>query len=405
MRFILVTLFLDILGIGLAIPVLPELIKQFANGDTSLASRYAGVIGGCYSLMLFLCAPIMGALSDRFGRRPVLLASLFGLGIDFLLQGLAPDIGWLFGGRLLAGMMGASVSTANAYVADVSQPQDRARNYGLVGVTFGLGFIVGPAAGGLLGGISLRLPFFLAAGLAFVNWLYGFFILPESLPPDRRSSLSVRKMNPLGSLSRLRAYPLVFRLAAAFSCTSLAQRGLESVWVLSTGYRFGWDELTNGLALGLVGFMAILVQGMLVRPVIARLGEERTVLVGLAASTAAFVGYGCATQGWVIPCFIAVGAVGGVAGPALQSLVASAVDPSEQGQVQGALTSLMSLTNVAAPLLFAAGLFGYCTSPAAAVHLPGAPFFAGALLQVAALGIARRAFRTEGAAGKPAARD
>jgi DHA1 family tetracycline resistance protein-like MFS transporter len=391
--FILATLFLDILGIGIVIPVLPELVKQFAGGDTSLASRYVGVIGGCYSLMLFLFAPLMGALSDRFGRRPIILASLFGLGIDFLIQGFAPNLGWLFAGRLLAGMMGASISTANAYVADISRPEDRARNYGLIGVMFGLGFIFGPALGGLLGGWHLRLPFFAAAALALVNWLYGFFFLPESLPPERRSSLSPGKMNPLGSLGRLRAYPLVFRLSAAFVCMSLAQRGLESVWVLYTSYRYGWDEFTNGLALGLVGFMAVVVQGGLIRPTIKRFGETRTLLFGLSVSTLAFLGYGLAPQGWMIPCIIAFGALGGVTGPAIQSLVAGAVPSGEQGKVQGALTSLMSLTNIAAPLLFTAGLFGHFTSAEAAVKLPGAPFLAGSLLLLAALVIVWRTVR------------
>ncbi len=278
--FVLITLFIDILGIGIIIPVLPELVKEFVGGSTALAGWYVGIIGATYALMQFLCAPIMGALSDRFGRRPIILASLFGLGIDFLIQGLAPTIGWLFLGRLVAGMMGASITTVNAYIADVSTPETRARNFGLTGVMFGLGFIFGPALGGLLGGIHLRLPFFVAAGFALVNWLYGFFILPESLPLDKRSSLTLAKMNPLGTVKRLRAYPIVAGLAVAFVCISLAQRGLENVWVLYTGFRFGWNEQTNGLTLALVGLMAALVQGLLVRPTIARLGERRTVSVG-----------------------------------------------------------------------------------------------------------------------------
>jgi len=390
--FILVTLFIDILGIGIIIPVLPELIKEFAGGSTTLAGWYVGVIGASYSLMLFLFAPVMGALSDRLGRRPVLLASLFGLGIDFLIQGFAPSIGWLFIGRIFAGMMGASFSTANAYVADVSTPENRARNFGLIGVMFGLGFIFGPALGGLLGGLHLRLPFFVAAALSLVNWLYGFFILPESLPPESRSNLTFAKINPLGTMGRLRAYPIVFGLAAAFVCMSLAQRGLENVWVLFTGYRFGWNEMTNGLTLGLVGFMAALVQGLLVRPTISRLGERRTVIVGLAISTLAFLGYGLAYQGWMVLCVIVFGAFGGVTGPAVQSIVAGAVEPSEQGKIQGALTSLMSLTNIVAPLFFTAGLFSYFTSDRAVFELPGAPLLVGSLLQFAALLIVYRAF-------------
>ena len=369
--FVLITLFIDILGIGIIIPVLPELVKEFVGGSTALAGWYVGVIGATYALMQFLCAPIMGALSDRFGRRPIILASLFGLGIDFLIQGLAPTIGWLFLGRLVAGMMGASITTVNAYIADVSTPETRARNFGLTGVMFGLGFIFGPALGGLLGGIHLRLPFFVAAGFALVNWLYGFFILPESLPLDKRSSLTLAKMNPLGTLKRLRAYPIVAGLAVAFVCISLAQRGLENVWVLYTGFRFGWNEQTNGLTLALVGLMAALVQGLLVRPTIARLGERRTVSVGVAISAIAFLGYGLAFEGWMVPCIIVFGAFGGVAGPAIQSIVAGAVDPSDQGKIQGALTSLMSVTNIVAPLFFTAGLFSYFTSEHAVIELSG----------------------------------
>jgi DHA1 family tetracycline resistance protein-like MFS transporter len=393
LAFILVTLFVDILGIGIVIPVLPELIKDFVGGDITLAGRYVGIIGAVYSLMQFLCAPIMGALSDRFGRRPIILASLFGLGIDFLIQGLAPSVGWLFLGRLLAGMMGASFTTANAYIADISSPETRARNFGMIGMMFGLGFIFGPALGGFLGSIHLRLPFFASAGLALLNWLYGFFILPESLPESRRSSLALSKANPFGALRRLRAYPLVGGLALAFVCTSLAHRGLENVWVLFTSYRFGWNEQTNGLALGLVGLMAAIVQGFLVKHVVRNLGERRTALVGLTIAVIAFIGYGLANQGWMIPCIIIFGAFGGISGPAIQSIVAGSVPSSEQGKVQGALTSLMSLTNIVAPLVFTAGLFSYFTSDRAAFELPGAPFFLGSVLLFVALLIVRAVFQ------------
>lgn len=393
LAFILVTLFVDILGIGIVIPVLPELIKDFVGGDITLAGRYVGIIGAVYSLMQFLCAPIMGALSDRFGRRPIILASLFGLGIDFLIQGLAPSVGWLFLGRLLAGMMGASFTTANAYIADISSPETRARNFGMIGMMFGLGFIFGPALGGFLGSIHLRLPFFASAGLALLNWLYGFFILPESLPESRRSSLTLSKANPFGALRRLRAYPLVGGLALAFVCTSLAHRGLENVWVLFTSYRFGWNEQTNGLALGLVGLMAAIVQGFLVKHVVRKLGERRTALVGLTIAVIAFIGYGLADQGWMMPCIIVFGAFGGISGPAIQSIVAGSVPSSEQGKVQGALTSLMSLTNIVAPLVFTAGLFSYFTSDRAAFELPGAPFFLGSVLLFVALLIVRAVFQ------------
>lgn len=393
MLFILVTLFIDILGLGIIIPVLPELIKEFAAGNDSRAGSYYGVIIALYALMQFLCAPVLGALSDRFGRRPIILGSLFGFGVDYLVQGWAPSLGWLFAGRAVAGIMGASITTANAYVADVSTPETRARNYGFVGVAFGLGFIFGPALGGLLGGIELRLPFFAAAGLAFVNWLYGFFVLPESLPPDQRSPVSLGRMNPFGSLKRLRAYPLVAGLAVVFIFLSLAQRGLENVWVLHAGYRYGWDAQANGLTLALVGVMTALVHGLLVRPAVARLGERGAILFGVGVSMLAFLGYGLASAGWMVLAVIVFGSLGGVAHPAIQGLVAGAAPPSEQGKIQGALTSLVSLTAIAAPLIFTAGLFSYFTSDRAPLRLPGAPFFLGAVLFAVSLVLLARLFR------------
>lgn len=444
--FILITFFIDILGIGIVVPVLPELVRELAGEDAvvvtdqtpgtdqgllvasdpalsvasdqglsvttqtppgdgsaseagaqttsfSRAGRYVGIIGATYALMQFLFAPIMGALSDRFGRRPVLLCSMFGLGVDFLIQGFAQNLTWLFIGRILAGIMGASLATGNAYIADVSNDQTRARNFGLVGVMFGLGFTIGPALGGVLGGIDLRLPFFAAAGLALVNWLYGYFILPESLPVENRSSFSLRGLNPLGAIGRLGVYPMVAALAMVFVCKSLAQRGLENVWVLYTGYRFGWDASSNGLALGLVGVMAIIVQGGLVRPVIQRFGERGAVIGGTIISAIAFAGYGLASQGWMMPGIIIVGAFGGVAGPALQSLVAGSVDETEQGRVQGALTSLTSMTNVVAPLMFNTFLFSYFISDAAPVRLPGAPLLVGSMLLTASIFISISVFR------------
>ena len=432
--FILVTLFIDILGIGIIVPVLPELVKQLVDVDPGLvaetvqgdvaavggtvgsaeqlvtepldskenfvrAGRYVGVIAATYALMQFLFAPIMGALSDRFGRRPVILVSLFGLGIDFLIQGFAPSIWWLFVGRVLAGIMGANFTTANAYIAGVSTDKTRARNFGFVGMMFGLGFTIGPALGGFLGGYSLRLPFFVAAGLALVNWLYGYFVLPESLPADKRSPFSLRNANPFGTLRRLRVYPMVAGLAAVFACKSLAQRGLENVWVLYTGYRYEWDASMNGWALGLVGIMAVIVQGGLVRPTVRRLGERSTVVIGTLVGAISFLGYALASQGWMIPGIIVLGAFSGVSGPAIQSLVTSRVDETEQGTIQGALTSLTSLTNVIAPVLFNTLLFSFFISDDAPFNLPGAPFFVGFVLLLVSVAIAIRVFRMFPATG------
>jgi DHA1 family tetracycline resistance protein-like MFS transporter len=393
MIFILVTVFIDVLGIGIIIPILPELIKDFVGGSTAMAGRYFGIIVATYSATQFIFAPILGSLSDRFGRRPIILISLFGLGIDYLIQGFAPTIGWLFLGRVIAGAMGASFTTAHAYIADVSGPDNRARNFGLVGVAFGLGFIFGPALGGVLGGINIRLPFFASAALALINWLYGFFVLPESLPPENRGKFSWAKANPVGSLQVLRSYPLVAGLAVAFIFTGLAQRGMETVWVLYTGHRFGWDEQANGLSLALVGLMAALVQGGLVQPVIRRFGERRAILFGLGLATFTFLGYGLATEGWMMLAIIVAGSLGGVAGPAIQGLVAGTVEPHDQGKVQGALTSLMSLTSIFAPLIFTAGLFSYFTSPDAPFEFPGAPFLLGSVLWAVSFFILLRLFR------------
>ena len=393
MAFILVTLFIDILGIGIIVPILPVLIREFLGGNNAQAAVYYGVIISTYATMQFLCAPVLGALSDRYGRRPVILVSLFGLGIDYLIQGWAPSIGWLFLGRIIAGIMGASITTANAYIADVSTPQTRAQNFGFVGAAFGLGFIFGPVLGGLLGAISLRLPFFVAAGLALVNWLYGFFVLPESLAPEHRSTVSWRKMNPLASLRRLGTYPLVAGLAVAFLFATMAQRGLENVWILYTGFRYGWNLLTNGLTLGLVGVMAVLVQGLLIKPIVARIGERRSITLGLTVSTLAFLAYGLASQGWMVPVIIVCGALAGVALPTIQGLVSGTVLPSEQGKIHAAFTSLTSLTAIFSPLIFTAGLFSFFTSAAAPVILPGAPFFLGSLLFLVSLGLLVRLFR------------
>ena len=393
MIFILITLFIDILGIGIIIPILPELIREFVGGNTALAGRYFGIIAAVYALMQFFFAPILGALSDRFGRRPVILISLFGLGVDYIIQGFAPNLFWLFVGRIIAGIMGASFTTANAYIADVSTPKNRAQNFGLVGVAFGLGFIFGPALGGVLGNIDIRLPFFVAAALALVNWLYGFFVLPESLPEDKRSAFDFRKANPISSITNLGKYPLVAGLAVGFVLISLAQRGLETAWVLFTGFQFDWGPLTNGVTLALVGVMAAIVQGGLVRPIVDAIGERRPILVGLCFGVVSFTIYGLAYQEWMMYVAIVIGAFGGLAGPAIQGLVAGSVDSSEQGKVQGALTSLTSLTSIFAPLIFTTGLFSYFTSERAPFTLPGAPFLLGALLMVAAVVVAFRLFR------------
>ena len=390
--FILVTLFLDILGIGIVIPVLPGLVTSFTGGDASAAAPWYAALAAVYAAMQFLFAPLIGALSDRFGRRKVILASLTAFGASYLILAVAPSLLWLFVGRVVAGITGATITAANAYIADVSTPQTRARNFGFVGVAFGLGFVFGPAIGGVLGGIGLRVPFYAAAFVALLGALYGLFVLPESLPPERRRAFSWRRADPFRALVGLRAYPLVAGLAFAFLFFSLAQRGLETVFVLYTDYRFGWGPRENGLALALVGVMAAIVQGGLVRPLVARLGERRTIVAGLTVSTLGFVGYGLASQGWILLAVIAVASLGAVAGPAIQGLIAGTVPASEQGSVQGTLTSMLSLTAIVAPLV-SGGLFGMFTGERSIAELPGMPFFAGAVFLVVALALVIRTLR------------
>lgn len=390
--FILVTIFLDVLGIGLIIPVLPELVQQLSSGSTENRALTYGTLISVYALMQFLFSPILGALSDRFGRRPVLLASTFGLAADFLLTYLAPTLSWLFIARILSGATSASITTANAYLADVSKPEDRVRNFGFVGATFGLGFIIGPALGGLLGRTSPRLPFLIAASFGLVNFLYGLFVLPESLPSNRRQPALQLRWRPFSALAILRRYPPVFGLAGTVVCVGIAQQALQSVWVLYTAYRYGWDTLHTGLSLTAVGVLVAIVQGGLVGKIAKKLGEQRTLLMGLTLATVSQLLYGLSTQGWMIYVVLLIAAVGGVAGPVAQSLITRQVAQNEQGSVQGALSSLNSLTAIVAPVL-STWLFGHFTRPGAAFAIPGISFYMGA--SVLALGtlIARRSLK------------
>jgi DHA1 family tetracycline resistance protein-like MFS transporter len=390
--FILITLFLDILGIGIIIPVLPGLIDEYVPGGISEAAPTFAALAATYALMQFLFAPLIGSLSDRFGRRRVILLALFVMGIDYLILALAPSLLWLFIGRVVGGITGATITTGNAYIADISTPETRARNFGFIGVAFGIGFILGPAIGGLLGELGLRVPFYAAAVVVMLNWLYGYFVLPESLPPEDRRPFELGRANPLGGVLSLRRFPIVAGLAVAFIFFSLAQRGLEVVWVLYTEYRYGWSEGQNGLALALVGLMAAVVQGGLVRPAVQRFGERGTILIGLSITTVGFVLYGFAWQGWMLLAVVVVSSLGGIAGPSIQGLVAGAVPANEQGNVQGSIASLLSLTAVAAPLI-AGNLFGAFSGENALAEIPGMPFFSGALFAFVALLLVRRTLR------------
>ena len=383
------------LGAGLIIPVLPRLINSFEGIGLSQASSFYGLLVAIYALLSFVFASAVGSLSDRFGRRPVLLLSLLGLGLDYVIIALAPTLAWLVVGRILAGIFGATETTAMAYVADISKPEERAKNFGVIGAAFGLGFIVGPLLGGILGGIDLRLPFWCAAGFSLLNMLYGLFVLPESHLPERRRPFSWARANPVGSLLALRRFPSVLTLTSIYSLTRLSLNGLIGVFVLYAGYRFGWGVTQVGISLAVTGIALAVVQGALVGPVVKRLGEGRTVVLGLTLSTLSYVLFGLANTEWLFYAAILLSASGGLVAPAVQGAVSSQVAPEEQGLLQGALAGINNLANVVAPLL-TAGLFALVVSRSSPLEFVGAPLFVCAVLEFSALLVARRAFRQPG---------
>jgi DHA1 family tetracycline resistance protein-like MFS transporter len=390
--FIFVTVLLDILALGLIIPVLPLLIEDFRGGDTAYAARTIGVFGAVWAGVQFFAAPVLGSLSDRFGRRPVILLSNFGLALDYVLMAVAPSLTWLFLGRVLSGITSASIPTAYAYVADVTAADRRARAYGLLGAAFGVGFIVGPAVGGLLGQWGPRTPFWVAAGLSFANAMYGLFVLPESLPATRRAAFSWRRANPLGSLAFLRAERNVRGFAVLHFLYQLAHQSLQSVFVLYTGYRYGWQSVQVGWSLAAMGVCSVTVQGGLVGPIVSRLGERRTLLAGLVAGTIGFTIYALAPTSRLFIVGIPLMALWGLYGPTSQGLVTRHVAPTQQGTLQGALASVAMTTGLVGPVLFTQ-VFSAFIDPERAAHLPGAPYLLAALLLVVAVAVAVRVAR------------
>jgi DHA1 family tetracycline resistance protein-like MFS transporter len=389
--FILVAMFLATLGIGLVLPVMPRLIGSFLGGDLVAASRYYGTFISVYATMQFLFAPLLGAASDRFGRRKVLLASQVGAGLDYLLLAMAPNLGWFFVGRIISGLTGASFSTGAAYIADITPPEKRAQSFGLVGASFGLGLIVGPAVGGLLAKIDLRAPFFAASALYLVNFLYGFFALPESLAPEHRRPILFARANPFGSFKNLGRSPMVFGLACTLVFSYLAQQILQSVWVLYTEGRYGWTPFDIGISLGLVGLATALVQGGLLRVVMPRFGERRTLIFGTVASAVGFVALGLASTGWLAYVLIFPFALRGLASPAAQSLMTQHVGADEQGELQGSIVSLMSVTAIVGPLI-GTRLFAHFGGPTSVPYVPGMSYFAAAALDVCGLVLVLRLF-------------
>ncbi len=393
--FIFVTLVLDILGFGLVAPVLPKLIEEFQGHDVSAASNTVGTLSSVYGLMLFLFASLLGSLSDRYGRRPVILFSLLGSGLDYFVMAMAPSLGWFFVGRVISGITGANFGTATAYIADITPPEKRAARFGLVGAAFGLGFIIGPALGGYLGDLGLRVPFYTAGVLTLINALFGVFVLPESVTDATRGQFSWKKSNPVASMGYLSTHPLLLGLAGTYFLLAMAQQVYPSIWTLYVSERYHWTPGDVGLSLAAVGFCAALVQGGLTRKIVPRIGEPNAVMLGVTASALAFTGYGLATHGWMVYPFFIVGSLGGITVPAVQAMISKLVRADEQGAVQGSLTSLQSVAAVIGPLV-ATGLFGHFVKT-----LPGAAFFCSAALSILAGVLAWRSCRPPPGATNP----
>ncbi|MBN8697626.1 MAG: TCR/Tet family MFS transporter [Bacteroidetes bacterium] len=377
--FIFITILIDVIGIGIIIPVTPKLIQHLTGEGISQASVYGGLLAVAYSLMQFIFSPVIGGLSDRFGRRPVLLLSLLGLGLDYIFMAFAPTIAWLFVGRILAGISGASFTTATAYIADISTPEKRAQNFGLVGAAFGIGFIIGPVVGGICSKWGTHVPFIVAACFSLLNFIYGYFILPESLKEENRRKFDWKRANPVGSLLHLKRYPMVIGLVATLVFLYLAGKSVESTWTYYTILKFQWDETWVGYSLGVVGILVAIVQGGLIRTVIPKLGAKKSIFIGLSLMTVGLLLFAFASKGWMMMSFLIPYCLGGIAGPALQGVISNEVPANEQGELQGALTSLMSLTAIVGPLIMN-NLFSFCTKPGTAFYFPGAPFALGALL-------------------------
>jgi MFS transporter, DHA1 family, tetracycline resistance protein len=378
--FVFITVMLDMLAFGIIIPVFPHLVQHMTGGDISTAVRWTGIMGALFGLMQFVFSPVQGALSDRFGRRPVILASNLSLGLDFILMAVAQALPVLFIGRVISGIASASISTANAYIADVTPREKRAAAYGLLGGAFGIGFIIGPALGGFLGGWSVRAPFWVAAGLALTNFLYGYLVLPESLPKEKRSArFDVKNANPLGALRMLRRYPQVFALAVVFFLVALAQFSLNSTFVLYADYRYHWGPQEVGYTLALVGVCSAIVQAGLVRKAVPRFGERRVMLAGLLFGISGFLTLGFATNSVIFVLAIPLLALAGLGGPTTQAIITRQVDPHEQGRLQGAISSLSSLATIFGPFVFSQ-TFAFFIGTSAPIHLPGAAFILSASL-------------------------
>lgn len=392
--FVFLTVVFDMLALGMIIPVLPKLVVNFAGGDTARGAEIFGIFGTVFALMQFFCSPILGTLSDRFGRRPVILISNFGLGFDYLLMALAPNLGWLFVGRVISGICAASVSTSYAYISDVLPAEKRAGAFGIMGAAFGLGFTLGPAIGGMLGHSDPRLPFWISAALSLLNACYGLFVVPESLPRDKRTAFSWKRANPVAALNLLRSHPNLLGLASISFLSNLSHVVLNSTFVLYAGYRYGWTERDIGFAMALVGICSMIVQGGLVRPFVRRFGERKALLYGLTSGAIGFTIFGLAPTGLIFLLGILFATVWGLAGPAGMGLMTRCVGAHEQGRLQGANSSLNGIASLIGPTIFT-HTFAWFIGPSRPMHLPGAPFLLATFLLCTALGFALRVVQPE----------
>ena len=390
--FIFITLLIDVIGWGLIIPVMPQLIAGLKHIPINQASIPGSWLLFVYAFMQFFCAPILGSLSDQYGRRPVLLFALFGFCIDYIFLAFAPTFGWLFLGRTISGITGASFSTASAYIADISTAETRAKNFGLVGAAFGLGFIIGPAIGGLLTGWGIRAPFYAAAILTFLNWLYGYFVLPESLAKENRRKFDWKRALPWNSLLNLKKYPAVGGLILALTLVYLGSHAVQSNWTYFTAYRFQWTPKTIGISLAVVGALVAFVQAGLIRVITPKIGNERSIYVGLLLYAVGMFLFAMANQSWMMFVFLIPYCLGGIAGPALQATISGHVPSNSQGELQGSLTSLLSVTSVIGPLVMLY-LFAYFTSVKSPVIFPGAPFILGGILMLAGSVVAYKSLK------------
>lgn len=379
LAFIAVTLLLDTIGFGLIMPVYPRLLVELTGESLSRAAVYGGWLGFVFAAMQFAFAPILGNLSDRYGRRRVILFAVGALGIDYIIMGFAPTLAWLFVGRAIAGAAGASFTPAYAYVADISPPEKRAQNFGVVGAAFGIGFIIGPAIGGLLGTLGPRAPFFAAAALSLINFCYGFFVLPESLPPERRRAFEWRRANPLGTLTQMKKHPVVLGLLGALFLWGLGNQVMPSTWAFYTKFRFGWSEAMIGASFALVGVVMASSQLIVMRLLVPRLGERRVALIGIASGMVGYAGFGLATAGWMMFALLVSWFFAAIVMPTTNALMSRRISPDAQGELQGAVAGLFSLSAIIGPPIMT-HLFARFTAPESTIHLPGAAFLAAAVL-------------------------